>query len=59
MKLVTENYKGIAIRCIKNIIGGKPVVLANWQYKGKKYSMKGNTKEAAVSMAKKVIDRIL
>jgi len=59
MLLKTENYKGIAIRCVRNILGGKPVVLAKWQYKGKKYSVKGNTKEATLARAKRVIDRIL
>jgi len=59
MQLKTENYKGIAIRVIQNIIGNKKVVLAKWVYKGRPYETKALTKMDAVAKAKRVIDRIL
>ena len=60
MKLATENYKGIAIRCVKNVLGsGKPVVKASWFMKGKTWTVEGNTKDYVITEAKKRIDKIL
>lgn len=60
MKFKTETYKGIAIQCIKKILGnGNPVVIAKWKYQGKPYEVKGMTKDVAVTTAKQRIDRII
>lgn len=60
MRLTTENYKGIAIKCVKNILGsGKSVVKATWYLKGRSYNVKGDTKDYVLREAKKRIDRIL
>jgi len=59
MKLNSELYRGVTIRVLQNILGGKKVVLAKWMLKGKKYELKGMTKMDVVTRAKRAIDRIL
>lgn len=59
MKYKTENYKGIAIRVIDKILGGRKWVMAHWMHKGRKFELKGNTKESVVKRAKQVIDKML
>jgi len=59
MRFKTETYKGIAIRCVQKVIGGKPWVVGSWAYKGKQYSLKGNTKDYVLTEAKKRINRII
>lgn len=59
MQLKTENYKGIAIRVISKILAGRRWIEAKWIIKGKKFELKGNTKEAVVTKAKQIIDKFL
>lgn len=54
-----ENYKGISISIIGKILGNKKYVAANWTQKGKKYEVKGDTKEYVLATAKQKISRIL
>jgi len=54
-----ENYKGISIRIVQKILSGRKYVAANWILKGKKYEVKGDTKEYVVAVAKDRIKRML
>jgi len=59
MKLNSEMYRGVTIRVLQNILGGKKIVIAKWMLKGRKFELKGLTKVDVVSRAKKAIDNIL
>jgi len=54
-----ENYKGISIKITQQILGGRKFVAANWILKGKKYEVKGATKEYVIAIAKDRINRII
>jgi len=54
-----ENYKGISIKIIQKILGGRKYVAANWIMKGKNYEVKGSTKEYVLAVAKDRINRII
>ena len=59
MQFKTENYRGVIIRVITKILAGRRWVVAHGIVKGKKFELKGNTKDAVVARAKQVIDKIL
>lgn len=60
MQLKTEKYRGIAIKVVRNILSnGKLQVSAKFIYKGKTYNVKGDTKDAVIARAERVIDNIL
>lgn len=55
----TERHKGVAIKVCKKILAGRTYVAANWILKGKKYEVKGDTKDYVVHIAKQKIDQII
>jgi len=56
MKLKSENYKGIAIRIVKNVLGGRNVYEATAWIRGKTYRVVEPTREIAVGKIKKIIN---
>ncbi len=57
--MMNEDYKGITIRVINNVLGPGKDVLGKFNISGKKYEVKGDTKEYVVAVAKDRIRRIL
>jgi len=57
--MINENYKGITIKIINNVLGPGKDILGRFAVKGKKYEVKGDTKEYVVAVAKDKIRKIL
>lgn len=57
-KFSTEYHKGVAIQVVKKILGdGQPKVIARWAMQGRRYEIKGDTKNEVVAVAKERINR--